>query len=400
MSTQYTIVETAPASLTTFSSKPKQAAPKPSWRPYMELTRFSKPAGLLGVYFPYFIGFLYSVNLTNPKALSGIDWVKLSAVFLLDGLILRSFGCAWNDTVDQDLDRQVERCKKRPLARGAITTPDALATTLILAVSRHVLFYATLPTRAAQHALFTTVLGLVYPFMKRFSNFPQLCLGLGVGWAVFLVDAVVVDGAYEAGPTTKLDVQDRTKAMLAMFACQSLFNITYDTVYAFQDIQDDLKAGVGSLAIAVRYHPKVFLLSIASAMAGFLWATVSWGGLNRGPFLIGAGLSSLAAFVMLARLNVWDPRRCRDFFVNSQWWVSGVLVMGLVAQEIFTVKSLDRQGLASTLLVFYDAAMLATSPSVAHSEARNAAGSAEVATASISRQLSMQYHCNSDVSRT
>lgn len=332
MSTQYTLVETAPAKPTSIASRPKDSAQNPSWRPYLELTRFSKPAGLLGVYFPYFIGFLYSVNLTNPTALSATDWLKLSAIFLLDGLILRSFGCAWNDTVDQDLDRQVERCKKRPLARGALTTPDALATTLILAIARHVLFYISLPARAGQHALLTTVLALIYPFMKRFCNFPQLCLGTGVGWAVFVVDAAVVDGPYAAGSATKLIAQDRSKAMLAMFACQTLFNITYDTVYAFQDIQDDIKAGVGSLAVAVHHHPRVFLLSIASAMAAILSATVFWGGLMRGPFQAGAAVSSLAALVMLARLNVWDPRRCRDFFVHSQWWVSGILVAGLVGE--------------------------------------------------------------------
>jgi 4-hydroxybenzoate polyprenyltransferase len=174
MSTLRTIVETAPAKLSSISSRPKDAAPKASWGPYLELTRFSKPAGLLGVYFPYFIGFLYSVNLTNPKALSPADWARLSAVFLLDGLILRSFGCAWNDTVDQDLDRQVERCKKRPLARGALSTPDALFTTLVLAISRHVLFYATLPARAGQQALLTTILALFYPFMNptQLRRFP------------------------------------------------------------------------------------------------------------------------------------------------------------------------------------------------------------------------------------
>jgi 4-hydroxybenzoate polyprenyltransferase len=332
MSAQYTLVETAPAKLTPVPSKPNTSAPTPSLRPYLELTRFSKPAGLLGVYFPYFIGFLYSVNVTNTTALSAADYAKLSAIFLLDGLILRSFGCAWNDTVDQDLDRQVERCKKRPLARGAITTQDALALTLFLAIARHALYHTTLPARASQHALLTTVLALVYPFMKRFCNFPQLWLGTGVGWAVFLVDAAVIDGPYTAGSATKLNPLDRSKAMFAMFACQTLFNITYDTVYAFQDIEDDLKAGVGSLAVAVRRHPKVFLLSIASAMAASLWATVSWGGLMRGPFLAGAAVSSLAALTMLARLDVWDPRRCREFFVYSQWWVSGVLVTGLVGE--------------------------------------------------------------------
>lgn len=332
MATQYTVVETAPAKMSSISSKPKAAPRNTSWRPYLELTRIQKPAGLLGLSFPYIIGFLYSINLTSPTSFSAADGLNLSAIFLLDGLVFRSFGCAWNDTVDQDLDRQVERCKKRPLARGAITTPDALATTLVLAIARHALINATLPPRAAQHALLTSVIALIYPFMKRMCNYPQLCLATGVGWAVFMVDSVVVDGPYPAVSTTTINAQDRSKAILAMYACQTLFNMTYDTVYAFQDIEDDLKAGVGSLAIAVRSYPKVFLLSIASAMSAFLWATVSWGNLVRGPYLASAVVSSLATVSMLARINVWDPRACRDFFVNSQWLVSGVLVIGLVGE--------------------------------------------------------------------
>ena len=332
MSTQNTLEVTAPTRLTSISAIPKNAAQSPSWRPYLELTRISKPAGLVGFYFPYFIGFLYSVNMTNPTTFSAANWVKLSAIFLLDGLILRSFGCAWNDTVDQDLDRQVERCKKRPLARGAITTPYAIAVTLTLTVARHVLYHATMPARAGQHALLVTFLAFIYPFMKRFCNFPQLCLGMAVGWAVFLVDAAVVDGPYLAGSATRLHAQNRSKAIFAIFAFQLLFNITYDTVYAFQDIEDDRKAGVGSLAVAVSHYPKVFLLSIASAMAASSWAAVSWSDLTRGPFQAAAAVSSLAALLMLARLDVWNPRKCRDFFVYSQWWVNGVLVTGLVGE--------------------------------------------------------------------
>ncbi|KAH6613142.1 UbiA prenyltransferase family [Boeremia exigua] len=331
MTSQYTLVETA------FEKTPKstvheRATSEPSWRPYLDLVRLSKPAGLLGTYFPYVIGLFYSINVTDPKAFSAASCIKLIFIFLLDSLVLRSFGCAWNDTVDQDLDRQVERCKKRPLARGAITTSNALATTLTLAIARHILIYATLPARASQHAILTTVLALIYPFMKRLCNFPQLCLATGVGWAVFFVDAAVVDGDYATETVTNYRVQDRSKAMFALYACQTIFNMTYDTIYAFQDIQDDLKAGVGSLAVAVRRTPKLFLLSMAGAMAVCLWAAVFWGSLTRGPFLGGAAVSSFAALSMLVRLDVGNPRECRDFFVNSQWWVSGMLATGLVGE--------------------------------------------------------------------
>ena len=49
-------------------------------------------------------------------------------------------------------------------------------------------------------------------------------------------------------------------------------------------------------------------------------------------YQVGAAVSSFAALFMLARLDMWDPRRCRDFFVYSQWWVSGILVTGSVGE--------------------------------------------------------------------
>lgn len=329
---QTTLVQTIPAKAAALPPKASKVSPNRPWKPYLELTRFSKPAGLLGFYFPYFIGFIFSLNTLPSGSLPpAASLAKLTAVFLLDGLLLRSFGCAWNDTIDQDLDRQVERCKKRPLARGALTTRAAVATTLLLAGARHVLLLATLPLRATHHALLVSALAFVYPFMKRLCDYPQLCLGTAVGWAVFLVDAAAAAATVE-GPSPQSDAARRSKAVVALFAGQTLFNVTYDTVYAFQDLRDDLKAGVRSLAVRVRHGAKGFLFALVGTMAAFLLAAAVLAGLLRGPFVAGAALAEAGAVVMLARLDLEDPRSCRDFFVWGQWVVSGALVLGLAGE--------------------------------------------------------------------
>ena len=88
MSTQYTLVETVPTKLASSPSTPKSAVRNFSWGPYLELVRLSKPAGLLGVIFPYVIGFLYSVNVTKPTAFSPSTCGRLIVIFILDsGLI-------------------------------------------------------------------------------------------------------------------------------------------------------------------------------------------------------------------------------------------------------------------------------------------------------------------------
>ncbi|KAK7535620.1 putative UbiA family prenyltransferase [Phyllosticta citricarpa] len=311
--------------------KPIKTAPKSdflskfpeSWRPYVELTRFQKPAGLFGFYFPYLIGIFFAASIADPAPSS--SWVgSLMAIYLTDCVLLRSFGCAWNDTVDQDLDRQVARCKNRPLARGAVSTTGAVTLTVVLTAMHLGIIYALLPLPATYHAILTTILGCIYPFMKRISNYPQVCLGTAVGWAIFQACASV-DGIGEivGGPNSK--------AVFAMFASTTLWNITYDTVYAFQDLKDDLQAGVMSLAVRIRHHAKAVLSLFATAMIGLLFAAGVLAEFSI-PFFIGAGLASLAAYTMLFKLDINDPKSCCWFFVMGQWYVSGFVLMGLVGE--------------------------------------------------------------------
>ncbi|KAK7540017.1 putative UbiA family prenyltransferase [Phyllosticta citribraziliensis] len=299
-----------------------------SWRPYVELTRFQKPAGLFGFYFPYLIGIFFAASIADPAP--SWAWVgSLMAIYLMDCVLLRSFGCAWNDTVDQDLDRQVARCKNRPLARGAVSTTGAVTLTAVLTAMRMGMIYALLPLPATYHALLTTTLGYIYPFMKRVSNYPQVCLGIAVGWAIFQACASV-DGIGDLieGPNTK--------AIAAMFASTTLWNVTYDTVYAFQDLKDDLQAGVMSLAVRIRHHAKAVLSLFTTAMIGLLFAAGALAEFST-IFFIGATLASLAAYTMLFKLDINDPKSCCWFFVMGQWYVSGFVLMGLVGEFALAV---------------------------------------------------------------
>ena len=51
-------------------------------------------------------------------------------LFLLS-FLMRGMLCTWNDVIDQDIDRQVARTRIRPIARGAISTTQAVIWTLI-----------------------------------------------------------------------------------------------------------------------------------------------------------------------------------------------------------------------------------------------------------------------------
>lgn len=307
----------------------------PCFRPYVEVTRFHKPAGLVGFYFPYLIGIFFAASPNGPLPLPSPAYlVRVTCVLLIDGLLLRSFGCAWNDTIDRDLDKQVARCKGRPVARGALSASSAVLVTFLLAAARHVLLILLLPIQATYHALLVTALAFFYPFAKRITNYPQVILGVAVGWAVIMVNSVM---QAEHDPTVihlhafRESSGQHYKSVMALFIAQTLWNITYDTVYAFQDLNDDKKAGVKSMAVKFQHGAKLLLFTLIAAKVAFLFSAGYIA--SRTPFFFaGITAASVAALFMLFKLSIQEPKSCRWFFVTGQYAVSGSILAGLIGE--------------------------------------------------------------------
>ena len=74
-------------------------------RPYASLMRLDRPIGTWLLYWPC----AWSVALAGVRG----EWV-LFAWLGLGAFAMRSAGCVYNDIVDRDLDRQVERTRLRP----------------------------------------------------------------------------------------------------------------------------------------------------------------------------------------------------------------------------------------------------------------------------------------------
>ena len=102
-------------------------------------------------------------------------------------LFLRGAACTWNDVLDAPYDRQVERCRLRPIARYAVSSRSALLFMVAQIVFGVFVTLAPLPHGARAPAALLTGTQIVYPLFKRFTNYPQLwlgssfALGLGVG---------------------------------------------------------------------------------------------------------------------------------------------------------------------------------------------------------------------------
>ena len=89
-------------------------------KPYAELLRVHRPAGVAMFYFPYLYGTFLVGVLGWEKDLTTI--LTANAKLLLLCFFMRGALCTWNDVLDQEFDRQVARTRIRPMARNAVST--------------------------------------------------------------------------------------------------------------------------------------------------------------------------------------------------------------------------------------------------------------------------------------
>ncbi|MFM8453908.1 MAG: 4-hydroxybenzoate octaprenyltransferase [Gammaproteobacteria bacterium] len=195
-------------------------------RQSLALIRFHKPVGTLLLLWPT----LWALVMASK----GLPDLKFLGLFVLGTFLMRSAGCVINDWADQDFDRQVARTKARPLAAQVLSSKTALAICLglILAAYYVVLQCNLLTIELAFLALF---LALAYPFMKRFTYFPQLVLGLAFSTSILLAAAAVLNSipawAY------------------VLFFANTVWVLSYDSIYSILDLEDDLKIGLKSPAV-------------------------------------------------------------------------------------------------------------------------------------------------------
>ncbi|KAH8691173.1 UbiA prenyltransferase family-domain-containing protein [Talaromyces proteolyticus] len=204
----------------------------PSWLlPYAELARIQQPLGFYQITCPFIVGVAYMITTS----------VFLNRVFLLSlwSIFFRSAGCAWDDIVDMDVDRQIARTKVRPLPRGAVSTWAACVFTVAVYASGS-MFLVFLPWRCTIDALVMTFSALLYPFGKRLFDYPQLIMG-NIGWAIPM-----------AMHSLDMDPLAYPAATSCMFLYFSVVIVMVDIIYAIQDVEEDIKVGVKSMAVRFR----------------------------------------------------------------------------------------------------------------------------------------------------
>jgi 4-hydroxybenzoate polyprenyltransferase len=173
---------------------------------------------------------------------------------------MRSAGCVYNDLVDRDLDRKIERTRLRPLASGRVSLRSAwILIGLLCLIGLAVLLQ--LDRLAALVALASIAPVAAYPFMKRITWWPQAWLGLVFSWGA-LVGWPAVTDAFTWTP-------------FLLWLGSIAWVIGYDTLYAIQDIEDDALVGVKSSARRLGNRAPLGI-AIFYALAVALWSAAIW----------------------------------------------------------------------------------------------------------------------------
>ncbi len=238
-------------------------------------------------------------------------------LFAIGAIAMRGAGCTYNDLVDHEIDARVARTRSRPLPSGRVSRTQAK----IFMVLQSLVGLAVL----LQFNFFAIVLGIcslaivaIYPFAKRFTDWPQLFLGLAFSWGALMG---------WAGMFGSLSV-----APLLLYVGAILWTIGYDTIYAHQDKEDDALVGVRSTArlfgentkpwLSVIYAVSVLLIALSALSAEAGWP--AWLGL-------------LVAALLLARqivvLDIEDPDQCLALF-KANHTVGWIVFLALVAGAI------------------------------------------------------------------
>ena len=253
----------------------------PRLRPYASLMRLDRPIGTWLLYWPC----AWSV------ALAGVDgrW-NLFLWLALGAFAMRSAGCVYNDIVDRDLDRRVERTRLRPLASARVSLRSAwLLIGALCGLGLVVLFQ--LNAVAVAVAVISIAPVAAYPFMKRITWWPQAWLGLVFSW-----------GALVGWPAVRGTIDLPT---LLLWSGSIAWVVGYDTLYAIQDVEDDALVGVKSSARRLGDKAPIGI-GIFYAVALTLWAAAIW--IVRPDWLALAALLPAALHLGNQALRA-DPKR-------------------------------------------------------------------------------------------
>jgi 4-hydroxybenzoate polyprenyltransferase len=273
---------------------------------FIQLMRVDKPIGIYLLMWPT----LWALWIAGKGAPS----ISNVLIFVIGVFLMRAAGCVINDFADRKVDGQVKRTEQRPLISGKVSSREAL---VLFAVLVGLSFLLVLLTNSTTIWLSFGGLALAatYPFMKRYTYYPQVVLGAAFAWGMPM--------AFTA------QTGELPAAAWLLYIANILWTVGYDTYYAITDREDDLKIGVKSTAVLFGDADRVIILTLQCLALGALLlagARFELGGYFHLGLLAAAGCFAWEFWYTRNR----DPQRCFRAFLHNHWAGMAIFV-GIVA---------------------------------------------------------------------
>ncbi|MCA9471529.1 MAG: 4-hydroxybenzoate octaprenyltransferase [Nitrospirales bacterium] len=302
---------TTPPSSTTESSPNVPQQREHFWITALQLIRLPSQSGTWLLLLPS----LWALVLASEK--NQLD-PALVLIFTIGAFLMRSAGVIFNDLADRSIDKQVQRTQHRPLARGALSPLQALSLALIFVVLSFGLVLSLNPLSIALSPI-ALALAALYPFAKRYIHIPQLILGIAFGWGTVMAWAAVQN---------RLELET-----WLLFLGTVFWAVAYDTIYALQDREDDVKIGVKSSAIFFGEYVWAGVAGASSLTLIFIGMAGWLASLNNFFFV---GLLGISLFLSWQVWRLTQPQQRHTYFTmfKQHVWVGIAMLVLLWAGKI------------------------------------------------------------------
>ena len=269
----------------------------PRARPFLRLSRADRPAGTWLLLIPCWWGLALAMAAGGPRPFDA--WIALGCA--AGAFLMRGAGCTWNDITDRRIDADVARTRSRPIPSGQVTVRGALGWMVAQAVVALAILL-TFPAAAIWLGVASLAPVAIYPFAKRFTWWPQVFLGIAFNWG-----ALLAWSAHEG--------RLGWPAVL-LYLGGVAWTLFYDTIYAYQDVEDDALIGVKSTARRFGDRPGPWLAAFLAACMAFMAGAVlvALPPLPALVALLGVAAMGVHLLWQLGRLDISDPRRCLALF--------------------------------------------------------------------------------------
>ena len=285
-----------PANLAGTKAKESTGAPmRIRSSPYLRLMRLDRPVGTLLLLWPTLAALCVAAR--------GMPPLGILATFVIGTFLARSAGCVINDIADRRVDGQVARTRDRPLPQGEITLAGAVMLLFVLGALCAAVAWTLNPLCWALAAAGAAV-AFAYPFLKRWTHWPQAALGVAFSWGIPMAFAAVAGTVGANG--------------WLLFAASFAWVMAYDTLYAMVDRDDDRKVGVKSTAVLFGNADR----AVVAVLQLTTLALLGWLGARLGmamPYFAGlavvAGLFGFQQWLIRGR----ERAACFRAFGNNTW---------------------------------------------------------------------------------